>query len=115
MFASPVQADERALESGFFKSVGSTRAIKRLRDSGIGISLQDLGRVKRVGTLRNQLQHFDLSATTEAVRAVTIHALDFLIRFVDQELRDIAPEDVEVALDDIRMDSLRLRSWQRFG
>jgi hypothetical protein len=93
-------------DSGDFVSVGSTEAIRRLRQViGITISKRDEQRVMTIVKNRNRLQHFGLVDSAESIRSVSAQALDFLLTFVGRELRSDDPgpdEPVEETLERIQ-------------
>lgn len=102
VFVSPENATDEALRSGSFKSVGIDEAIKRLAGLKVRIP-EDTRRVIRLAfDKRNAIAHFGLRDSTEAVRAVAVEALNFLISFLHQELREWEPDQTGEALEDIR-------------
>jgi hypothetical protein len=75
--------------SGDFKSVGSKEALRRLRYiASVPVTRADEVRIDAVVDKRNRLQHYGLDDSVEGIQAVTAGALDFLLTFVDTQLRD---------------------------
>jgi chorismate mutase len=93
-------------ESGDFKSVNSAEALRRLRDiASVPVMRVDEIHIENIVKKRNRLQHFGLGDSAESIQAVTAAALDYLLDFVDIQLRDPngSPGDpVEETLDRIR-------------
>lgn len=102
VFASPENATEEALRSGAFKSVGIDEAIKRLAVLKIRIPEDARRAIRLAFDKRNAIAHFGLRDSTEAVRAVAVESLNFLISFLHQEMREWEPDQTGEALEDIR-------------
>ncbi|MDQ7906850.1 hypothetical protein RB614_20250 [Phytohabitans sp. ZYX-F-186] len=95
-------ADKTKFESGDFESASSLESYDRLvRICGLPLDKEDRKKIETVGKLRNKLQHFGLSATTEEVAATTARALDFLWRFIHEHVVPGAEDDEEAELDDV--------------
>lgn len=111
-------ATPEAYRSGDFQSVSPRGAINRLRKVvGVNISEESARRIKAVVDRRNKLQHHGLVDSAEAVRSVAADALDFLVTFVDDELRPMdeagASLGVQPTLNKIREDLLAIRHFVR--
>jgi hypothetical protein len=101
VFLSPGNASDEALRSGSFKSVGIDDTFKRLAVLTVRIP-EDARRVIRLAfDKRNAIAHFGLRDSTEAVWTVAVEALNFLISFLHQELREWEPDQTGEALEDI--------------
>jgi hypothetical protein len=102
VFESPAAASEEALRSGAFKSVGIKDAITRLADLGVFIPDEARKAIRLAFDKRNAIAHFGLRDSTEAVRAIAVEALSFLISFLHKELREWEPEQTSEALEGLR-------------
>ncbi|WP_326613346.1 hypothetical protein OG949_34070 [Streptomyces scopuliridis] len=90
VFKDPGQATRKALESGTLISCTPGEALQRLRDiANVVIGDKDSKTLTQLAQHRNALQHYGLtgpSTEAPAVEARTAAVLDFLIRFLDEEL-----------------------------
>lgn len=90
IFKDPGQATRKALESGTLTSCTPSETVQRLRDiAGVFISDKDTKTLTQLAQHRNALQHYGLTGPATEVAAVearTATVLDFLIRFLDEEL-----------------------------
>ncbi|MFG2950467.1 hypothetical protein [Streptomyces adustus] len=90
VFKDPGQATRKALESGTLTSCTPQETLQRLRDiAGVAIGDKDTRTLTQLAQHRNALQHYGLTgptATVGSVEARTASVLDFLIRFLDEEL-----------------------------
>lgn len=102
VFVSPDNATEESLRSGSFRSVGIDEAIKRLPELKVRIPEETRRVIRLAFDKRNAIAHFGLRDSTEAVRAVAVEALNFLISFLHQEMREWEPDQTGEALEDIR-------------
>ncbi|GGZ29063.1 hypothetical protein GCM10010300_85080 [Streptomyces olivaceoviridis] len=84
VFKNPGLASRDSYDSGDFESCTLEGAMERLEKiSGISIPEKSKGRIKRLSRHRNQLQHYGAKLeSSNAVRAVAIDVLDFLIDFI---------------------------------
>ncbi|WP_158724328.1 hypothetical protein [Streptomyces albus] len=84
VFKNPGLASRESYERGDFESCTLEGAMERLgKISGIEISEKAKSRIKRLSRYRNQLQHYGAQLdSTNAVKAVAIDVLDFLVDFV---------------------------------
>ncbi len=93
-------------KSGDFKSVSSGEALERLQNiASVEISDSAKRRVKAIVEKRNKLQHYGINDSAQGIQAVTAGALDFLITFIDEELRDVnatGDDPIEETLNGIR-------------
>ncbi len=93
-------------KNGDFRSVGALEALNRLKNiASISVDEDDATRVRAIVDKRNMLQHFGLLDSVAAIQSVTARALDFLISFLSEHIRDDdpAPADaVEETLNRIR-------------
>lgn len=103
-FKTVDKATEADYESASFESVGTAQAIGRLRAiANVDISEADEKRINAVSRIRNRFQHHGIDDTAQSIQAVAAGALDFLLSFVDRELRDGPGWDqVEATLETIR-------------
>ncbi|MFC8389889.1 serine/arginine repetitive matrix protein 1 [Streptomyces sp. NPDC057238] len=87
VFSNPHQATRKALEEATLSSVSTEQAVTRLRNiAGASIEDKEEKALTDLGKHRNKLQHFGLTAPARAMEAKAGEVLDFLIRFVDEEL-----------------------------
>jgi hypothetical protein len=98
-------------KTGDFMSVSALTAMERLVNvAGVAFEADDLAAVRNIVEKRNRLQHHGLQDTVQAVQAAAARALDFLITFVEAELR---PEDetdlVDESLNRIRSQLTSIR------
>jgi hypothetical protein len=93
-------------EGGDFKSVNSAEALRRLRDIALlPVTRLDELQIENIVKKRNRLQHFGLDDSAESIQAVTAAALDYVLDFVDTQLRDpdsAHGDPIEQTLDRIR-------------
>jgi len=100
VWANPDMADEAKFERGEFQSCGIDDAIARLRNTGVEISPQAKGEITNLAKLRNQLQHFGLTASATAIEARAATVLDFLLDFVQRYLRPGLGDDDATIVDE---------------
>ncbi|MDW8803696.1 hypothetical protein P1P68_02450 [Streptomyces scabiei] len=87
VFKDPGTATRTAFESGDFESCGTSAAARRLRDvAGIAIGKKDSDALDALAKDRNALQHYGLTHNAHAVEARAGRVLDFLMRFLHEEL-----------------------------
>ncbi|MCE7051934.1 serine/arginine repetitive matrix protein 1 [Streptomyces purpurascens] len=87
VFSRPEDATRKALEEATLSSVSTDHAVTRLRNiAAVPITAKEEKALTGLGKHRNKLQHFGLTAPARAVEAKAGEVLDFLIRFVDEEL-----------------------------
>ncbi|GAA2236252.1 serine/arginine repetitive matrix protein 1 [Streptomyces indiaensis] len=87
VFSKPEDATRKALDEATLSSVTTDQAITRLRNiAAVPITDKEEKALTGLGKHRNKLQHFGLTAPARAVEAKAGEVLDFLIRFVDEEL-----------------------------
>ncbi|MFM9709117.1 hypothetical protein [Streptomyces galilaeus] len=106
-FSRPEDATRKALEEATLSSVTTDQAVTRLRNiAAVPITDKEEKALAGLGKHRNKLQHFGLTAPARAVEAKAGEVLDFLIRFVDEELLPrLGPEErkeVERTLRELR-------------
>ncbi|MFJ9900332.1 hypothetical protein ACIQPR_44080 [Streptomyces sp. NPDC091280] len=106
VFKDPGQAKRSELESGTLKSCGPDETVQRLKDiAGIVISDKDTSALWKLAKHRNSLQHYGLfgqSGNARAVESQAAEVLDFLIRFLDEELLPaLPPHEAEQSTTDI--------------
>ncbi len=79
--ASPVN-----YKSGDFKSVAFKDVLSRITNiAGIEIEDDQLQVINTLRQARNRLEHFGATQSGEALRSLTVKALDFIVDFVDQQ------------------------------
>ncbi|MFF4866796.1 serine/arginine repetitive matrix protein 1 [Streptomyces sp. NPDC001231] len=87
VFSKPEDATRKALDEATLSSVTTDQAVTRLRNiAAVPITDKEEKALTGLGKHRNKLQHFGLTAPARAVEAKAGEVLDFLIRFVDEEL-----------------------------
>ncbi|MEV2255921.1 hypothetical protein AB0I94_36095 [Streptomyces sp. NPDC050147] len=87
VFKDPGKATTKALGDSSFDSCSTIAAVERLRNiARISVSDQDVKALKDLADDRNALQHFGLTHNARAIEARAASALDFLVRFLDEEL-----------------------------
>ncbi|MEU4173792.1 hypothetical protein [Streptomyces sp. NPDC026589] len=104
VFKDPGQATRKALEGGTLTSCTPQETLQRLRDiAGVVIDDKDMRILTQLAQHRNALQHYGLTgptATVGPVEARSAAALDFLIRFLDEELLPALTAEELVAVQD---------------
>ncbi|MEU0030642.1 hypothetical protein [Streptomyces sp. NPDC006335] len=95
VFKDPGQAKRSELEDGTLKSCTPEETVQRLKDiAGAPITDKDTSAVLKLAKHRNALQHYGLigpAANARAVESQAAEVLDFLIRFLDEELLPTLP------------------------
>ncbi|WP_338697923.1 serine/arginine repetitive matrix protein 1 [Streptomyces sp. Q6] len=87
VFSNPGEATRKALDEATLSSVSTEHAVTRLRNiAGVDITDKEATALKHLAKDRNKLQHFAMTAPAPVIEARTGEVLDFLIRFVDDEL-----------------------------
>jgi hypothetical protein len=87
VFSKPGEATRKALDEATLTSVSIEHAVTRLRNiAGVVITDKEEKALKHLTEDRNKLQHFAMAAPAPVIEARTGEVLDFLIRFVDDEL-----------------------------
>ncbi|GHG38325.1 hypothetical protein GCM10018777_64260 [Streptomyces albogriseolus] len=90
VFKDPANAKRAELEDGSLISCSPEDTVKRLRNiAKVNINEKDGDAVLRLAKHRNALQHYGLfgqSANARAVESRAAEVLDFLIRFLDEDL-----------------------------
>ncbi|WP_328380585.1 hypothetical protein OHB13_37895 (plasmid) [Streptomyces sp. NBC_00440] len=87
VFDDPRKATRRAFTSGTFTSCTMADAVTRLREiAHVALTADEQNVLKRLGQDRNALQHYGLTHSARAVESRTGQALDFLVRFLKEEL-----------------------------
>jgi hypothetical protein len=89
VFQQPDRATNQAWLAGEFKSCSILEAFDRLVNiGGIDLPVDARSTIDALRDKRNRLQHFGLVDSAPAVQAVAIGALNFLISFVTEHLKD---------------------------
>ncbi|MFD6534910.1 hypothetical protein [Streptomyces goshikiensis] len=106
VFSDPTKAKRAELENGSLLSCGPDDTVQRLRDiARVQITDKDRKALTRLAKDRNALQHYGLfgqSANARAVESRAAEVLDFLIRFVDEDLLPaLPPAEAEAAQTDL--------------
>ncbi|MGW5442726.1 hypothetical protein [Streptomyces asiaticus] len=95
VFKDPAQAKRSELEDGTLKSCGPDETVQRLKDiAELPIGDKDTSALSKLAKHRNALQHYGLigrAANARAVESQAAEVLDFLIRFLDEELLPALP------------------------
>ncbi|MFC9261266.1 serine/arginine repetitive matrix protein 1 [Streptomyces hydrogenans] len=107
VFTHPGDATSKALDDATLKSVTPEQAITRLKNiAGVPISDKEEKALTRLTTDRNKLQHFGLTDNARAVEARAGAVLDFLIRFIEDQLLPYLDEP-ETTMTERELDGLR--------
>ena len=106
VFSDPAKAKRAELENGSLLSCGPDDTVQRLQDiAELHITDKDRKALSRLAKDRNALQHYGLfgqSANARAVESRAAEVLDFLIRFVDEDLLPaLPPVEAEAAQTDL--------------
>ncbi|MFG2585875.1 hypothetical protein [Streptomyces malaysiensis] len=105
VFDDPRKATRKAFESGNFQSCGITDTVTRLNEiAGVPLTATAQKALKSLGRDRNALQHYGLTHNARAIEARAGQALDFLVRFLDDELQPQLSDDT---VKWVRQDMLR--------
>ncbi|MEV6730653.1 hypothetical protein [Streptomyces sp. NPDC051364] len=120
------QTSKQKYDDGEFDSPTTAETIRRLvQVVGVQIEKRDKEAILALAGIRNQLQHWGLTESAAAVESRAADVLDFLIRFLDEELLEKIDADQRAAIADnmlevrsglgsingyvtIRMDRLRI-------
>ncbi|GHB22808.1 hypothetical protein GCM10010306_014470 [Streptomyces umbrinus] len=110
-FKDPGTATRAAFEKGDFESCGTSAAVRRLQDVvGIAIDKKESDALDALSKDRNALQHYGLTHNAHAVEARAGRVLDFLMRFLQEELlpllegpeRERATQDMAPVVEGVR-------------
>ncbi|MFF4589724.1 hypothetical protein [Streptomyces sp. NPDC001388] len=111
VFKDPGRASRQRYEEGDFVSCELGDALSRLRDiAGITIHEKDKKALDTLTRSRNALQHYGLTIPARAVAARSAQVLDFLLRFIHEQLRPQLADAEQKALDD-EMEHVRDGLW----
>jgi hypothetical protein len=78
---------QKDYEDGNFRSIGMGKALKRLRNPvGITITRGQMKAATALDKFRNQLQHYGLTRSAEAVEARAVTVLEFILEFIDTHI-----------------------------
>jgi hypothetical protein len=96
-------ASIQSYQAGNFQSVGAVAGLERLQKiAGVEVSEARIRDVKAVEQLRNRVAHFALAGEApQAVASQLGRGLDFLLWFLETQLRPGAPAGEAAAIDDI--------------
>ncbi|MEV7864476.1 hypothetical protein AB0O86_38570 [Streptomyces hirsutus] len=87
VFADPGKARKEELVDGSLASCAPAQTVDRLRRIvGLPIGDKDAAALAKLAKTRNALQHYGLTDRARAVEARTAEVLDFLVRFLDEQL-----------------------------
>lgn len=87
VFADPGKARKEELADGSLASCTPAQTVDRLqRIVGLPIGDKDSAALMKLAKTRNALQHYGLTDRSRAVEARTAEVLDFLVRFLDEQL-----------------------------
>ncbi|MEU0843023.1 hypothetical protein ABZ370_26570 [Streptomyces sp. NPDC005962] len=97
VFKDPGIASEKRFLEGDFESCTTDDSVYRLRRIvGLCITDQEHSALRALAKLRNALQHYGLRHNARAVEARAGEVLDFLVRFLEEELLPgLSPEEGE--------------------
>ncbi|WP_329127204.1 hypothetical protein [Streptomyces sp. NBC_01465] len=88
-------------DRGDFVSCGPEETVERLRYLlGVPISDQEQEQIVALAKSRNALQHFGLTDSDGTIEVRTVEVLDFLIRFLDEQLLPNLDEAEREGVDD---------------
>jgi hypothetical protein len=106
-------ATRAAFETGDFKSVAFNDAINRLSNVvGLDITVRDQQVLERLRKKRNQLEHFGIIDSSEALVAVAAEALNFITDFISTQFpHDRLKEEEQLLFSEI---TSRLRDFNLF-
>ncbi|GHI84136.1 hypothetical protein [Streptomyces xanthophaeus] len=80
-------ATKQNFKQGNFSSTTPEETVRRLREiAGLKFAKADLDAMTALVKDRNALQHYGLTASAEAIESRAAEVLDFLIRFLDEQL-----------------------------
>ncbi|WP_394614527.1 hypothetical protein JNUCC0626_32230 [Lentzea sp. JNUCC 0626] len=104
-----VEASEQQFKAGDFRSIGLGKALKKLKDdAGISLTNGQRNAANALERFRNQLQHYGLVSTAEAVESQTTKVLGFVLDFIDQHLPiDVLRDDRDAEVLTTMLDDLR--------
>ncbi|MEU2245048.1 hypothetical protein ABZ572_37325 [Streptomyces sp. NPDC018338] len=104
VFADPGKARKEEVADGSLTSCTPAQTVDRLRRIvGLPIGDKDATALTRLAKTRNALQHYGLTDSARAVEARTVEVLDFLVRFLDEQLLPALPdEDRQQVTQDMR-------------
>ncbi|MEU9370495.1 hypothetical protein AB0D71_38705 [Streptomyces avermitilis] len=104
VFAEPGKARKEELADGSLASCTPAQTVDRLRRIvGLPIGDKDAAALTKLAKTRNALQHYGLTDRARAVEARTAEVLDFLVRFLDEQLLPALPdEDRQRTTQDMR-------------
>ncbi|MFK4272536.1 hypothetical protein [Streptomyces milbemycinicus] len=105
VFKDPGRATRKSFEKADFESCGTDAAMERLRDIvGITIDRKEGEALKDLAADRNALQHYGLTHNAHAVEARAGRVLDFLMRFLAEELLPLLQgQEREAAVRDMAL------------
>lgn len=87
VFTDLQKVTPKALKESSFHTVGADKALDRLKTFvGVDITDKDKAAVDKLIKYRNRLQHFGFTENASAVENLAGEVLDFLIRFIDDQL-----------------------------
>ncbi|MFI5774339.1 hypothetical protein ACIA74_38735 [Streptomyces sp. NPDC051658] len=104
VFADPGKARKEELADGSLASCTPAQTVDRLRRIvGLPIGDKDAAALTKLAKTRNALQHYGLTDRARAVEARTAEVLDFLVRFLDEQLLPaLSDEDRQRSTQDMR-------------
>ncbi|WP_073747352.1 hypothetical protein [Streptomyces sp. CB02115] len=117
VFADLDKVTPKALKEFTFRTVGAEQALGRLQALvGVDVSSKDRGAVAKLVKYRNRLQHFGFTENANDVENLAGEVLDFLVRFIDDQVVPYLQDDQERAeaeqqLLDVREGLSSIRSF----
>ncbi|MFD4481481.1 hypothetical protein ACFWPU_35950 [Streptomyces sp. NPDC058471] len=104
VFADPGKARREELADGSLTSCTPAQTVDRLRHVvGLPVGDRDAAALTKLAKTRNALQHYGLTDRARAVEARTAEVLDFLVRFLDEQLLPaLGDEDRQRTTEDMR-------------
>lgn len=104
VFAEPGKARKEELADGSLVSCTPAQTVERLRRIvGLSIGDKDAAALAKLAKTRNALQHYGLTDRARAVEARAAEVLDFLVRFLDEQLLPaLSEEDRQHTTRDMR-------------
>lgn len=110
------QITRERFDSGDFLSCSPGETVMRLQNIvGVSIGAEEEEAIRSLAKSRNALQHYGLTDTEGTIEARTAEVLDFLIRFLDEnllpELQEEERDRVEDDVEFIRAGLARIRAF----
>ncbi|WP_327225141.1 hypothetical protein OG229_15800 [Streptomyces platensis] len=115
VFDDPRKATRRAFESGNFTSCSMAETVTRLTEiAHVTLTTKERSTLKNLGQDRNALQHYGLTHNARAIESRAGQCLDFLARFLKDELMPAMDADMAMGADitDIKRRMEHIRTYR---